>query len=174
MDTKKYLKKKIIVFVFSLVFIIVMVGIINNSINNGNIVNSEYTTNVNNLQVVYKNNTKSVNICLKPVSFQQWNEVEETNIVEILNKSMFSTEFSIRIVPEMVSIDSISLDKVYYSINNSEPKLVGSNVDNVIYTNKLGFRKKDKLDIKVWVSRELMNDDDIGKSISYKFEINEK
>lgn len=174
MNMGKYVKKRMMFFSVSLLFIIACTVAASYALMKNDFVNNDVIVNNKNLQVIYENRENGIIDSLYPLSFQQGNLESPSNFIKIVNKKHFSTKFAIVIKQTNVSIDTLDINKIYYSVNNSTPKILGSVEDGVIFTSKVNGKEEYIADVKLWISSELIDNSDAGKKISLDIQVIEK
>lgn len=171
MDISSVIKKRMIFFVFSLVFVVFITFTSSYALMNNGYVNSAKVINNGNLQIIYENGELNAKNGSYPMSFQQGNYESPSNIVKIVNKGHFSTKFSV-IIKENSKVDnSLEFSKIYYSVNNSEPAILGNQDNNIIYSSDIKSREEYILDIKLWVGSELITNEDQGKQVNLSIDV---
>lgn len=174
MNMGKYIKKRMIFFCVSFLFVIVCSVAASFSFMNSNFVNNDIVINNENLQIIYENGKKGIQKSLYPLSFQQGNLKSPSNIIKIVNKGHFSTNFAIVIKQTDVSIDNIDINKIYYSVNNSTPNILGKARNGEIFSSTLAADSEFIVDVKLWISSEFIENDDAGKKIALEFDVIKK
>jgi hypothetical protein len=89
--------------------------------------------------------------------------IEKT--INIKNTNNESKDFNIY-VSSLDDSSSISLDKIVYSINDGVESLLKDNNNNSIYSASLNNNEEMNIKLKFWVSYDLLENSDQGKSIS--------
>lgn len=176
MNISKIIKKRMGLFIISLIFITLLSITSTYAFMNNSFVDNPKVINNENLKITYENGTEKIKNCSYPMSFQQGIKESPSNIIKIVNKGHFSTKFSLKINEISDDSDSIDLNKIYYSINNNDPKILGETLDGIIYNSNIKSNSEYIFDIKLWVASEFVENSDQGKSIKLKFEVlnNEK
>lgn len=151
MKINNYIKTKSIYFVLTLLIVIVLS------------VSSSYA-------FVNKNNTKLDNGLLVEYKETKQNYMYVEKNVTIKNTKNESNEFNIY-VSSLENDSTISLDKVVYKINDGVESSLKEKNNGSIYTGKLNSNEEIDLTIKFWVSYDLLENADQGKSISIDINI---
>lgn len=146
MKIDKYIKTKSIYFVLTLIAVIILsvtssYAFVNNTdsiINNG-------------LEVTYRNNKKTSMM------------IEKT--INIKNTEDYTKRFNVY-VSSLEDESTISLDKVMYSINEGVESYLKDNNNGIIYSGTLNENEQIKVKVKFWVSYDLLDNTDQGKSLS--------
>lgn len=166
MNIDELLKKRLLFFFTSFVFIVLTTISSSYAILNKNNVENSKVINNGILDVVYKNGMNAIDSGY-PMSYEQGINDSPSNIIELINNSNEDVRYRLNI---NYSTDSNSLDskKILYSINNSKPEILGN---NNIYEDIVGKESKSTLDIKIWAYDKLVTNDDQGKKIDISFEV---
>ena len=172
MKVNKVLKKRTNLTVISSFFILFAVIMSLIFIANSDIVKNDVRVDNDDLQLIYKNNNSDVQNRIIPLNLEDGKKQIPEDTVEIVNKSKFSTVFSVCVQQVDVSSKSLTTDKLYYSIKE-ESGILG-NTNGCIYTGKIKANEKITLGIKVWPGSDLINPDDLGKELNLKFYVKQK
>lgn len=170
MDISSLLKKRVIFFLISLIFVMVITVVssyafVNNEINGEKIINS------NNLQIVYENGKVAVEKSSYPMSVDQGIKEAPSNIIRIINKSKYSAKFSLVVSNKDKKNNNLSFNKIYYSVNGSNPQILGNAENGIVYSATIEENKEYKLDVKIWAASEYISNEDQGKKVDLKFEV---
>lgn len=138
-------------------------------INNGD-VNDKLILDNKNLHAIYKYDGEDEEYMLKVMSFQQGYKEIDSEIIEIVNKSEFSTEFSVCIRQVDVSSDSLGVDKVYFKVDEFYG-ILGDYEDGCVAKKDVSAKGREILDIKIWIGEDLVQEEDLDKDFKYKFHI---
>ena len=90
--------------------------------------------------------------------------------VLITNTDSTSKQYSVY-ATSLDDDSTISLDKVYYSINDGVESLLSKNNNSSIYRGILDKNESINLKIKFWVSYDLLENSDQGKSLSISLNV---
>ncbi len=146
MKIDSYIKSKTIYFVLTLVVVIILsVSSSYAFVNRGNDVLN------NGLTVNYLEDKKTSMY------------VEKT--INIKNDKVNPKDFDIY-VSSLGGIDSISLDKVKYSVNDGIENRLKRNNNSSIYSGVLDSNEEINIKLKFWVSYDLLDNNDQGKNLS--------
>lgn len=172
MNTSSVLKKRIIIFSFSVIFILVclLVTYFFNAHNGKN----DLVVNKKNIQVVYENAKNGINTSDYPLKYDEGKKNSPSNIIKISNKIDMSVDYEIVITTDKGVANSLEPSKIYVSINGGEGQILSSIEEGVIYTSKLGKKEEEVVDLKIWISNELIETTDNGKSLGINIEVREK
>lgn len=172
MNTSSVLKKRIILFVASAIFIIVclLVTFIFNAYKGKN----DLVVNKKNIQVVYENAKKGINTSNYPLKYEEGNTKSPSNIIKISNKANEVISYDIVITTDSTDANSLDPGKIYVSIDGEEGRILSSLEDGIIYTSSLQKKEEDKIDLKLWIASELILSSDNGKSLGVNVEVKEK
>ena len=102
-----------------------------------------------------------------PLTYSEGSANAEVTEINISNTTFEKRDFSLYI-ENLDKENGIDLNKIYYMINDGIPHVIG-NSDNAIYKDTLKRKETKKLNIKIWVSSELVNNLDQGKTSSLRF-----
>lgn len=152
MSINKYIKEKSIYFVCTLIVVIVLsvtssFAFVNNDANK---------VLDNGLRVKYKDINKTSMLIEKKIT--------------ITNTESVMKPFNLY-VSSLDDDTTISLDKVYYSINDGVESLLKNNNNSSIYRGILDKNESIELKIKFWVSYDLLDNSDQGKNLSINLNI---
>ena len=152
MSINKYIKEKSIYFVCTLIVVIVLsvtssFAFVNNDANK---------VLDNGLRVKYKDINKTSMLIEKKIT--------------ITNTESVMKPFNLY-VSSLDDDTTISLDKVYYSINDGVESLLKNNNNSSIYRGILDKNESIDLKIKFWVSYDLLDNSDQGKNLSINLNI---
>jgi len=152
MSINKYIKEKSIYFVCTLIVVIVLsvtssFAFVNNDANK---------VLDNGLRVKYKDINKTSMLIEKKIT--------------ISNTESVMKPFNLY-VSSLDDDTTISLDKVYYSINDGVESLLKNNNNSSIYRGILDKNESIVLKIKFWVSYDLLDNSDQGKNLSINLNI---
>lgn len=152
MSINKYIKEKSIYFVCTLIVVIVLsvtssFAFVNNDANK---------VLDNGLRVKYKDINKTSMLIEKKIT--------------ITNTEFVMKPFNLY-VSSLDDDTTISLDKVYYSINDGVESLLKNNNNSSIYRGILDKNESIELKIKFWVSYDLLDNSDQGKNLSINLNI---
>lgn len=152
MSINKYIKEKSIYFVCTLIVVIVLsvtssFAFVNNDANK---------VLDNGLRVKYKDINKTSMLIEKKIT--------------ITNTESVMKPFNLY-VSSLDDDTTISLDKVYYSINDGVESLLKNNNNSSIYRGILDKNESIELKIKFWVSYDLLDNSDQGKNLSINLNV---
>jgi hypothetical protein len=152
MSINKYIKEKSIYFVCTLIVVIVL------SVTSSFAFVNNDTNKVldNGLRVKYKDINKTSMLIEKKIT--------------ITNTESVMKPFNLY-VSSLDDDTTISLDKVYYSINDGVESLLKNNNNSSIYRGILDKNESIELKIKFWVSYDLLDNSDQGKNLSINLNI---
>ena len=146
MKINNYIKNKTIFFIITLLVVIILS------------VSSSYAFVSNHDEVL--DNGLSINyLDVKKTAMY----VEKT--INIKNVKNDSKEFNIY-VSSLGDSNTISLDKIKYSINDGIENKLESNNNSSIYSGKLDSNEEMNIKLKFWVSYDLLDNSDQGKNLS--------
>ena len=114
---------------------------------------------------VNKNNTKLDNGLIVEYKETNSNYLYVENSINVKNTKNTAIEFNIY-VSSLDSDSTISLDKIVYKINDGVESNLKNKNNTSIYTGKLNSNEEINLTLKFWVSYDLLENSDQGKSLS--------
>lgn len=172
MNTTSVLKKRIMIFAFSVFFIggCLLVTYLFN-INNGK---NDLVVNKKNIQVVYENAKSGINTSDYPLKYEEGKKNSPSNIIKISNKIDTILDYEIVITTDKGDTNSLDPAKIYVSINEGEGQLLSSLDEGIVHTSTLDKKAEDVVDLKLWISSELIDATDNGKSLGVNVEVREK
>lgn len=172
MNISSVLKKRIMIFAFSLIFILVCLLV--TYLFNANNSKNDLVVNKKNIQVVYENGKKGINTSEYPLKYEDGNSKSPSNIIKISNKVNTSVDYEIVITADKENSNSLETSKIYVSVNDEEGKILSSIEEGIIYTSRLAKKGEDIVDLKIWIAEELVQASDNGKSLGISVEVREK
>lgn len=104
-----------------------------------------------------------------PMTYNEGSINAQENIIRFKNTTNEKREFKLY-VEDYQTTNNISLNKIYYKINDEIPRILGE-TNEPIYSGKLKGNKTDEIKVKIWVASELVTNLDQGKSSNLKFVI---
>ena len=146
MKINNLLKTKTLYFVITLLIVIVLS------------VSSSYA-------FVNKKNTKLDNGLIVEYKETNSNYLYVEKSINVKNTKNTPNEFNIY-VSSLDSDSTISLDKIVYKINDGIESNLKNKNNTSIYTGKLNSNEEINLTLKFWVSYDLLENSDQGKSLS--------
>ena len=114
---------------------------------------------------VNKNNTKLDNGLIVEYKETNSNYLYVEKSIYVKNTKNIPNEFNIY-VSSLDSDSTISLDKIVYKINDGVESSLKNKNNTSIYTGKLNSNEEINLTLKFWVSYDLLENSDQGKSLS--------
>ena len=114
---------------------------------------------------VNKNNTKLDNGLIVEYKETNSNYLYVEKSINIKNTKNTPNEFNIY-VSSLDSDSTISLDKIVYKINDGVESSLKNKNNTSIYTGKLNSNEEINITLKFWVSYDLLENSDQGKSLS--------
>ncbi len=171
MKMQSLIKKRLIVFCSTLLVIIILTISSTFALVNNDITKTDIQENTNKLVLKYRDEGTSIKTGLYPMTKEYGLEESPINRLQIQNKDKQDSEFSLMLFPKDISENSISVDKVYYSVNGEEPRILGDSLDYVVYRGTISGNDKENLTIQIWLSAERVENDDQGKPLNLDFKI---
>ena len=167
MNMYKLLKKRLLIFFLSTLFVVIMI-IVSSYVFFYSPLNSDVTfINNSHLEVFYDFDKGGYF-----ETVQQGNGVF-TKSIKIINNKNSLVYFSLKVTAKEEK-GNLGYDKIYYSINEMDPKLLSETLDDVVYYNRIKAHDEFILDIKAWLASENMTNADKRKRVNLKFEILEE
>lgn len=173
MNIDELLKRRLLFFFASFIFIVIVTISSSYAILNKNNVEKGKVINNGNLRIIFPKGNEIIDNCGYPLTYQQGNSVAPSNIIKIVNNSNKKTSFELYIRTDD-NTNSLDINKIYYTINDSEPIILGTKKDSIVFEASISDKEAYILDIKVWASSELINNEDQGKEVDLTFEVLEK
>lgn len=170
MNINKLFKKRLVFFITSTVFIVLVTVASSYAFANSDLNSDAVVMNNNNLHVLYENEQAAFNNGSYPMSFQQLEEIP-TSTIKVINNKKFSTNYSLKISNKDESVNNLEFSKIYYSVNDSNPVLLSNALDGIVYYGFIKGNEEVVLNIKVWPASEYVKNEDQGKSVNLKYEI---
>lgn len=171
MSTSAIMKKRTNIFIITVIFIIV--GLITTYFIFSNS-NKDVLINNKNIKVIFENSKEGLKFGEYPMTFQQGISESPSNIFKIVNKSKFSTDYQVIVTNTSKEGNSIDVNKVAVSINDSEIKMLSDVVNGIVYTSSLASKSEDIVNLKFWLDKDSADDADLSKSIKLSVDIKEK
>lgn len=169
MNIDKLLKKRLMFFFTSFIFIVLATISSSYAILNSNVDKSK-VINKGNLEITYENGYNEVLNSGYPMSYEQGISLSPSNIIKIKNLSTSVASFDLYINVNDVN-NSLDTNKIYYSINDSTPVILGNMFDSKVFSDNIDENGEYILDIKVWASLDLVDNSDQGRVIDLNFEV---
>ena len=119
----------------------------------------------NDVKIEFVNGTSIKNNL--PLTYSEGSANAETTEIKISNTTFEKRKIALY-VENADKENGIDLSKIYYKINDGIPHIIG-NGGEPIYEDTLSRKEVKKLDIKIWVASELVNNLDQGKSSNLRF-----
>lgn len=172
MNISNVLKKRIMIFSFSLIFILICLLV--TYLFNANNSKNDLVVNKKNIQVIYENGKKGINTSEYPLKYDEGNTNSPSNIIKISNKANVNIDYEIVITTDKKDSNSLDSSKIYVSIDGSKGILLSSIEDGVVHNSTLDKKGEDIVDLKIWIAEELVQATDNGKSLGINVEVREK
>ena len=170
MEINKLIRKRLLVFTSTLLIIVILTITSSYALANNDITKTDIQENTNKLTFKYDNGD-SLKTGEYPMTKELGLDKAPVNKIIITNKDKKSTDYSLMLYPTDISDKSISTDKVYYSVNGENPKILGDSVDYVIYRGNIKSNDNERLTIQIWISGEKVENDDQDKSLDLNFKV---
>ena len=171
MKMQSLMRKRLIVFCTTLIVVIVLTISSTFALKNNDISKTEIQENTNKLVLKYLNDGNKIKTGEYPMNKDTGLKNAPVNKVQIHNKDNKSTDYSLKLYPTDISDKSITTDKVYYSVNGGEPRILGDSIDSVVYRGHIGGDKKETVTIQIWLASEYINNDDQNKMLDLQFKV---
>ncbi len=170
MKTSNVFKRRVMIFLFSLVFLILCVLItyfFNTKSTNDLVIDKT------NIQVIYASGEEGVKTSEYPLSLKEGISKSPDNIITIKNKRDFKVSYQI-VVSTDGDDNSLDVNKLYISINDGEANILSSYDEGIVYESTLLSKKEEEINIKLWIGEELVSTSDNGKSLIINVNVLEK
>lgn len=172
MNTSNVLKKRVVIFFCSLIFIVVclLVTFLFNVYNSKN----DLIVNKKHIQVVYENAKRGINTSSHPLNYEDGKRNSPSNKIKIINKIDKAIDYDVVITTDKKDENSLETSKIYASVNGGEGRILSSLAEGIVYTSQIPRSSEETIDLKIWIAQELINAADNGKSLGINIEIHEK
>ena len=170
MEINKLIRKRLLVFTSTLLIIVILTITSSYALANNDITKTDIQENTNKLTFKYDSGDSLITGTY-PMSKEDGLDNAPLNKIIITNKDKKATDYSLMLYPTDISDKSISTDKVYYSVNGENPKILGDSVDYVIYRGNIKSNDNERLTIQIWISGERVENDDQDKSLNLNFKV---
>jgi hypothetical protein len=165
MKLNDYFKKRIFLFIISLLFISIVVVTSTYSLSI-NPIRDAYIPNNNHLLIEYVNGSDTLSVSEYPMNNDIGSIYAPANIIKIINQSNEDIKYNI-IVTRTQENEIDDLSKIYVSINGNEPISLDN---NIIYSGNISDIEE-TIDVRIWLSKEYMDSEDLGKIIGINLSI---
>ena len=174
MKLSDYFRKKVFLFVISLFFVILSVTFATYSLSLSDVNNPQIADQVNSKLVIeYVNGSDVLNVSEYPISNEVGSMYAPLNLVRVSNKTPDSVKYELVITP--TSLNEIDdLNKIYVSINDESYNSLSSFKDGIVKSFKIGSSSEETISVKIWISKDYIEEADFGKSLGLKLSIREK
>lgn len=170
MNVNVVLKKKTVFFILTVIALVAIVLASSQAFLKGGFNRNIYKIEKDGLVIIYENSDDFVKSKNDPMSIQDGMSKAQVNTIQIENKTKRSASYELKI-NEIAQSDSLSLDKIYYSVNGTNARLMSDTQNGVIYQGNLQEYKSDSIEVRVWVGSDLITNQDQGKSVKLKFAV---
>lgn len=171
MNINKLLKKRLVFFCISTVFIVLVTVASSYAFSRSDLNSDAVVLNSSGLKVLYENGQIMEQHASTPMSYQQGLEQTTYNTIKIINQERSSRNYSLMVTSDGSIENNLSYDKIYYSVNGSNPMLLNSSTNGILFYGKINAGEEEILKIKVWPALEYITNDDQGKSVDLRFEV---
>lgn len=174
MKLSDYFRKKIYFFVISLFFVLLSVSMATYSFSISDVNNKNIADHVNNkLLVKYVGGSEVLDVSEYPISNEVGSRYAPVNLVKVFNNSNETQKYDLVINP--TSLNEIEdLNKIYVSVNNESYNSLASLEDGTIQSFRIGAHSEDTIDVRIWISKEYIEESDFGAYLGLKLSIREK
>ena len=166
MNIDELFKKRLLFFFTSFIFIVIVTisssYAIKENVDNSRVINNE------NIEIVFENNQDDVHYSEYPLSYEQGIKLSPSNLIRVINNGSDDKRYDIYIRGDETT-SSLDINKVYYSIDGREPRNLGSDITNAVYSGLLAGNEEKVINIKVWAASELIDNNDQGKELDLHF-----
>jgi len=171
MKIQSLVRKRLLVFCTTLFIVVVLTISSTFALKNNDISKTEIQENTNKISLKYLDDGTYMKTGSYPMTKDYGLETAPTNKLQIHNKDREDSNYSLMLVPRKDLKDSISVDKIYYSVNGEEPRILGDSMDYVIHRGEIGGNKKKNISIQIWVSAERVDNEDQNKTLNLDFKV---
>ena len=171
MKIQSLIRKRLIVFCTTLFIVVVLTISSTFALKNNDISKTEIQENTNKIALKYLDDGTSIKTGAYPMTKEYGLEQAPKNRLQIHNKDKEGSNYSLMLVPRKDLKDSISVDKIYYSVNGEEPRLLGDSIDYVIQRGEIGANKKINVSIQIWVAADKVENEDQDKTLNLDFKV---
>lgn len=161
MTLKEYIKKRLSLFLISLVCILIILGI-----SFYNVLNNKSGDLVIKDNISYKIETTKKDKNSFPMSKEEGENSANIHKITITNKENKKSNYEIVLKDK----NSTSLiDKVYYKIDNREIKQINKN--HILYYGTLESKETKTIEVRFWLGSDLITKEDQGKKASIYLDV---
>ncbi len=174
MKLSDYFRKKVCFFVISLFFVVLSVTIATYSFSLSDVNNSQIADHVNSKLVIeYVNGSDVLNVSEYPISNEVGSMYAPLNLVKVSNKTSDPVKYDIVITP--TSLNEIDdLNKVFVSVNDESYNSLASFKEGTAKSFKIDASSEETVSVKIWISKDYIEESDYGKNLGLKLSIREK
>lgn len=174
MKLSDYFKKKIYFFVISLFFVVISVSMATVTLSLSDVNQKNIADHVNSkLLVKYVNGSEVLDVSEYPISNEVGALYAPVNIVKVFNNTDDVVKYDLVISP--TSMNEIEdLNKIYVSVNNESYNSLADLKDGTIQSFKIDGHVEDTIDVRIWVSKDYIEESDFGEYLGLKLSIREK
>lgn len=161
MSIKDYIKKRMLIFLITIVIILIILGIsLMNVLKNtsGDIVIKD---NINYSIKTIKKDTNDY-----PISKEDGEYLASIHTITVTNKDDKKSNFEIILKDKN---DSNLIDKIYYKINNESVKKI--NNKHILYYDTLEKNETKEIQVLFWLGKDLLSKEDEGKKANMFLEV---
>lgn len=174
MKLSDYFRKKIYFFIISLFFVLLSVSMATYSLSLSDVGDENIASHVNSkLLVKYVSGSDVLDISEYPISNEVGSRYAPINLVKVYNNSDETVKYDL--VINTTSLNEIDdLHKIYVSVNNESYNSLASLNDGTIQSFRIGAHSEDTIDVRIWISKEYIEESDFGDYLGLKLSIREK
>ncbi len=170
MNVDVVLKKRTVFLILTVIALTAIVIASSQAFLKGDFNKNAYKIEKDGLSIIYESGDDFVKSKSEPMSIQDGLSKAQVNTVKIENTTKRTVEYELKI-EEIVQAETLSTDKIYYSINGTSAQLLSETQNGVIYQGSLQEYKSDTFDVRVWIGTDLITNQDQGKSIKLRFNV---
>ena len=171
MKIQSLVRKRLLIFCTTLFIVVVLTISSTFALKNNDITKTEIQENTNKLVLKYLNDGNSIKTGEYPMNKETGLSKAPVNKIQIHNKDNKASDFSLKLYPTDISDKSITTSKVYYSVNEGEPRILGDSIDSVIYRGTLDAGKKETVTVQIWLDSDRVENDDQDKVLDLQFKV---
>ena len=174
MKLSDYFRKKIYFFVISLFFVVLSVTLATYSLTLSDINDGNIADHVNSkLLIKYVNGSDILSVSEYPILNEVGALYAPTNLVKVANKTTHPVNYDL--VINETSLNEIEdLNKIYVSVNNESCNSLALFKAGTIESFKIAANSEETIDVRIWISKDYIEESDFGKNLGLKLSIREK
>lgn len=174
MKLSDYFRKKIYFFVISLFFVVLSVSMATYSLSLSDVNDKNIADHVNSkLLMKYENGSDVLAVSEYPISNEVGALYAPANIVKVLNNTNDTVKYDL--VVNTTSLNEIKdLNKIYVSVNNESYNSLADLNNGTVKSFRIDAHTEDTIDVRIWISKDYIEESDFGEYLGLKLSIREK